>query len=268
MHFEIFISTVQGEKQVLAVPFQPCHFLVNHCCVSEVIKLCAILFLLHPVENEKVAGSCKSELLKEELPAEEEDSGNTAADEDNACDLSREDEAVDAEQEGATASHDLEKDAATAAESNQPESQAKDEQPGSQEEDMDAQTETESTQPSAAVETGSNDNEATVDTDTGSKAETEKESVKTEETAAEATKGSSSVEGDEQKKRFVVLCLLEQTKKSLCLLHRFLLLNRFLFSLLFLVFLGDVSWSAHFRLKSPHFCCHTPLMSFAHTPLP
>ncbi|KAL2089815.1 hypothetical protein ACEWY4_014503 [Coilia grayii] len=147
------------------------------------------------IENEKVAGSCKSEPLKEEHPSEEEDSQNNVPEEDNVRDLSRDDEAVDTEQETSTPSRDLEKDMAV---SNEAESQGKDEQPA-REEDTDAQTETESTQASA-IEKGSNHNEGTVDTDTGSKAESEKESSKTEETAAEATKGSSSVEGDDQKK--------------------------------------------------------------------
>lgn len=140
-------------------------------------------------------------------------------------DLSRDDEAVDTEQETSTASRDLEKDMAV---SNKAESQGKDEQPA-REEDTDAQTETESTQASA-IEKGSNHNEGTVDTDTGSKAESEKESSKTEETAAEATKGSSSVEGDDQKKRFVVLCLLEQNKTMAMSVTLVPFVNSFFFS--------------------------------------
>lgn len=108
------------------------------------------------------------------------------------------------EQETSTVSRDLEQDAAV---SNKAESQHEDDQ--FHEEDMDAQTETESTQASA-VGKGSNDIEGTVDSESGSKAENE--NAKTEESAAEATalKESSSVEGDDQKKRFVVLCLLEK----------------------------------------------------------
>lgn len=125
------------------------------------------------------------------------------------------------EQETSTASRDLKQDAAV---SNKAETQREDDQ--FHEEDMDAQTETESTQASA-VEKGSNDIEGTVDSESGSKAE----NAKTEESAAEATalKESSSVEGDDQKKRFVVLCLLEKKKQAkwLCLLHWFLLLTRF-----------------------------------------
>lgn len=112
------------------------------------------------------------------------------------------------EQETSTASRDLKQDAAV---SNKAETQREDDQ--FHEEDMDAQTETESTQASA-VEKGSNDIEGTVDSESGSKAENE--NAKTEESAAEATalKESSSVEGDDQKKRFVVLCLLEKKNKQ------------------------------------------------------
>ncbi|XP_042562892.1 scaffold attachment factor B2-like isoform X2 [Clupea harengus] len=154
------------------------------------------------LENDKVAGSCKSEPLKEEHPSEEEqasveDGQNNVPEEDNACDLVRADEAVDMEPEMSTASRDLEKDVAM---SNKAVLQGEDEQVV-REEDMDAQTETESTQASA-VEKGSNDIEGTVDSETGSKAESEKANAKTEESAAEATalKESSSVEGDDQKK--------------------------------------------------------------------
>ena len=68
----------------------------------------------------------------------------------------------------------------------------------------------------SANEQGSNETEcAGGESETDSKAE---EETKTEENAAEpsAAKESSSVEGDDPKKRFVVFCLLEQW---LSLLH-------------------------------------------------
>lgn len=73
----------------------------------------------------------------------------------------------------------------------------------------------------------------TVDTEMGAK-EGEEEDEKTEEKAAadsaSTVKESSSVEGDDPKKRFVALCLLE-TKMAICCIGSFVLAK---FGLLFL----------------------------------
>lgn len=228
-------SSMTAEGHVL---FQPCQFHVNHCCVSEVIKLCHSI-PVKSVENEKVAGSCLSEPLNEECqepPTEDQGTiGDTVnvAEEDDVCDTTNAEEAINVETELSTS----DKDVAKLTERQMKDAENTQNVP---EETVDA----ESTQAVSVNEQG----ESAVDSEMVSKAEGEEED-KTEENAAESTavKESSSVEGDDQKKRFVVFCLLEQW---LSLLHWVLFLASF-------GALLDVKWSAfvssyHFVISHPY----------------
>lgn len=77
--------------------------------------------------------------------------------------------------------------------------------------DNSTDAESTSAQAASANETGLHEIANTADSETASKAEGSEGDRKTEESAAESSEvKESSVEGDDQKKRFVVFCLLEQ----------------------------------------------------------
>ncbi|XP_036376554.1 scaffold attachment factor B1 [Megalops cyprinoides] len=153
------------------------------------------------IENEKIAGSCISEPLKEESlepPSEEEATATegslNVSEEDNVFVAIKADDALNLESELSTS--DMEQ-----SETKQNESEFKEEDKQNVQEDL---MDTESVRPQAASvnEQGSNESECAVESQTESKAEGEEETKKSEEIAAEpsAAKESSSVEGDDQKK--------------------------------------------------------------------
>lgn len=220
-------SSMTAEGHVL---FQPCQFHVNHCCVSEVIKLCHSI-PVKSVETDKVAGSCLSEPLNEERQEPPTEDQATIGDKVNVA------EEDNLEPELSTSDMDVAKLTA---------SETKDTGDTQNVPDEADDAESESAQAVSVSEQGAGETESAVDSEMVSKAEGEE---KTEENAAESTtvKESSSVEGDDQKKRFVVFCLLEQW---LSLLHWVLFLASF-------GALLDVKWSAfvssyHFVISHPY----------------
>ncbi|CAL8253669.1 unnamed protein product [Merluccius merluccius] len=164
-------------------------FLVNHCCVSEVIKLCHSI-PVKSVENDKVAGSCLSEPLNEDpqeshqTTTEEEQAGPTGGQDDACADAAKTDEAAPGQVEG-------DKEVTETDEVGDGQSVP--------EQTVDMQSE--STQAVSVNEQGAAGE--TVDSEMGSK-EGEEEETKTEENtsadASSAAKESSTVEGDDQKK--------------------------------------------------------------------
>ncbi|KAJ8374659.1 hypothetical protein SKAU_G00052390 [Synaphobranchus kaupii] len=153
------------------------------------------------IENEKVAGSCISEPLKEEHldPPSEDDptaieGSVNVAEEENVFDTVKADDALNLESE--VSASDIEQP-----EEKLNESESKEEDTENVQEDV-MDTENAGTQVASVNEQGSNETECAVESEMDSKAEAEEESKKTEENAAEpsAAKESSSVEGDDQKK--------------------------------------------------------------------
>nr|XP_023699515.1 scaffold attachment factor B2-like isoform X2 [Paramormyrops kingsleyae] len=153
------------------------------------------------IENEKVAGSCKSEPLKEEpleQPSEEEPTAiegslNDEPEEDNVSVAINADDAFNLESEASAS--DMEK-----GESKESEGKSKAEDKHNVQEDV-MDTDNACTQASSLSEQGSNE-KCAVESEAKSKAVGEEDGRKTEESAAESTavKESSSLEGDDQKK--------------------------------------------------------------------
>ncbi|XP_072555551.1 scaffold attachment factor B1 isoform X3 [Paramormyrops kingsleyae] len=152
-------------------------------------------------ENEKVAGSCKSEPLKEEpleQPSEEEPTAiegslNDEPEEDNVSVAINADDAFNLESEASAS--DMEK-----GESKESEGKSKAEDKHNVQEDV-MDMDNACTQASSLSEQGSNE-KCAVESEAKSKAVGEEDGRKTEESAAESTavKESSSLEGDDQKK--------------------------------------------------------------------
>ncbi|XP_048832213.1 scaffold attachment factor B1 [Brienomyrus brachyistius] len=153
------------------------------------------------IENEKVAGSCKSEPLKEdpleqlseEEPTAVEGSLNDEPEEDNVSVAINADDAFNLESEASTS--DMEK-----GESKESEGKSKAEDKHNVQEDV-MDTDNACTQASSLSEQGSNE-KCAVESEAKSKAVGEEDGRKMEESAAESTavKESSSLEGDDHKK--------------------------------------------------------------------
>ncbi|XP_076847727.1 scaffold attachment factor B1 isoform X2 [Brachyhypopomus gauderio] len=150
------------------------------------------------IENEKVAGSCMSELLKEE-PSDESTEEEKASvwdsrkEEDDVADLSKAQEASNLEGESSACEADID-----ASKQSEVELACGDRRSG---EDNLTDAESASARAASANETGSHELENAVDSETASKAEGTEEDKKTEESAAESSElKESSVEGDDQKK--------------------------------------------------------------------
>lgn len=166
------------------------------------------------VENDKVAGSCLSEPHNEDQhqsheTSPEEDQGATAGGEESVSDTGAQSNvtaAGDAEGSGDVVGTDPKE---VGEEQNAPE------------ETLDGENKM-----SQAVSVSKQGGEVeTVDSETGAKKVEEDE--KTEEKAAadsaSTLKESSSVEGDDQKKRFVAFCILETKNGYLCCFGPFVL---------------------------------------------
>ena len=164
------------------------------------IKLCHSI-PVKSVENDKVAGSCLSEPLNEDpqeshqTTTEEEQAGPTGGQDDACDDAAKTDEAAPGQVEGDKEVTETDVDEVGDGQS-------------VPEQTVDMQSE--STQAVSVNEQGAAGE--TVDSEMGSK-EGEEEETKTEENASadasSAAKESSTVEGDDQKKRFVAFCLLD-----------------------------------------------------------
>ena len=181
---------------------------------SEVIKLCHSI-PVKSVENDKVAGSCLSEPLNEDHPEDttEEEQAAGAPGEDNVCDTA---ESANVKSEPASAS-DADKDVDAKLTGDAEQEDAEDASKVPEQVTVDSEGKGDAVK-AVSDNAGEGESECAVDTEMVFKAEGEEdEETKTEEQAADsasAVKESSSVEGD-QKKRFVVFCLLEQTWLSL-----------------------------------------------------
>ncbi|KAL7867107.1 hypothetical protein AOLI_G00149210 [Acnodon oligacanthus] len=150
------------------------------------------------IESDKVAGSCISELHKEE-PTEESSEEKKASvwdshkDEVNVSNLSKAEDASNMEGESSACEADID-----ASKQSDVESTCKDHQ-GAQGNSTDA--ESASAQAANANETGLHEIANAADSETVSKAEGSEEDKKTEESAADSSEvKESSVEGDDQKK--------------------------------------------------------------------
>ncbi|XP_007240184.3 scaffold attachment factor B1 isoform X1 [Astyanax mexicanus] len=150
------------------------------------------------IESDKVAGSCRSELHKEE-PTEESGEEKKASvwdsdkEEGNVSGFSKAEEAGNVEGEPSACETDIETSKQSELEPTCEDTQG----------DQDNMTDAESTSAKAANanETGSHETANAADSETASKAEGSEEDKKTEESAAESSEvKESSVEGDDQKK--------------------------------------------------------------------
>ncbi|XP_018583842.2 scaffold attachment factor B1 [Scleropages formosus] len=152
-------------------------------------------------ENEKIAGSCKSEPLKEERleqPSEEDPTAVEGSlnmpEEDRVSVAAKADDALNLESEASTS--ELEK-----SELNESNEKSKDQGKQEAQEDV-MDSDNACTQAASLNEQGSNESKCAVESEIKSKPENEEDGKKTEEGAGESTaaKESPSVEGDDQKK--------------------------------------------------------------------
>ncbi|XP_072516210.1 scaffold attachment factor B1 isoform X2 [Salminus brasiliensis] len=150
------------------------------------------------IESDKVAGSCRSELHKEESTEESSEEKKASVwdshkEEGNVSGLSKAEEAGNMEGESSACEADVD-----ASRQSEVEPTCEDHQGG-----QDNATDAESASARAANtnETGSHENANAADSESASKAEGSEEDKKTEESAAESSEvKESSVEGDDQKK--------------------------------------------------------------------
>ncbi|KAJ8278618.1 hypothetical protein COCON_G00056840 [Conger conger] len=170
-------------------------------CLSSKEELDQEAEALKEEENEKVAGSCISEPLNDELldlPSEEEPTAIEAsvnvAEDESLFQADKADDALNLESE--VSASDIEQ-----TEDKLNESESKDKEKRNVQEDV-TDTESAGARVASVSERGSNESECAGESEMDSKAEAEAETAKTEENAAEppAAKESSSVEGGDQKK--------------------------------------------------------------------